>query len=158
MTPVTNNLNRPPAPDLGRLLSDVLGDLAFMIADDPPPAPSPGALWLHGAIRFDGGAHHGTARVWCSRVFAQRLAANLLGLEPGEGTVQVGAEDALREFLNVLCGQLVTTWYGTQDVFNLSIPEVTEALDPPPPPDPTAVHCRVQVDGEPVVCTVTRGG
>jgi hypothetical protein len=150
---------KPPttnAPDLTTVLSDVLGDLAFMIADDEAAEPATGRVWLRGEIAYHG-PDSGSLRLWSTRSFASRLAANLLGLEPEDGSAQVGAEDAVREFMNVFCGQLVTAWYGRGPVFNLSIAEVTEQVEPP---DIEAVdeRSRVQlsVEGEPVFCTHRR--
>lgn len=146
--------SKPPAtkPELTSVLSDVLGDLAFMVADDEVPEVPAGTVWLHGEIRYTGSSV-GALQLWCTRGFATRLAANLLGLEPDEGEAQVGAEDAVREFMNVLCGQLVTTWFGNGPVFNLSIPDVCECTDAPRVEN-VARHDRSElfVEGEPVFC------
>lgn len=136
---------------LDRLVLDVLGDLAFMVTDDGAPDLLPGTVWMHGRIHYAGPAA-GTLECWCTREFATRLAANLLGLEPGDGEAQVRAPDALREFMNVLCGQTVTTWHGTEHVFDLSIPEVTECVDAPALPiGEQSDRGRLSVEGEPLL-------
>lgn len=95
----------------------------------------------------------GRLQCWCTRGLATKLAANLLALEPDEGEAQVGADDALREFMNVLCGQLVTRWYGSEAVFNLSIPVVHECMGAPESPtaEPGQV-CQFSIEGEPLIC------
>lgn len=144
--------------DLNAVLADVLADLAFMVADDESVTFPPGTVWLHGEIRYEG-PHTGALRMWCTRDFATRLAANLLGLEPDDGSAQVGAEDAVREFLNVLCGQLVTACYGSGPVFNLSIPSVQEDIEPPPTEAaPGRCRCQLAIDGEPLICTFHQEG
>ena len=58
------------------------------------------------------------------------------------------AEDAVKEFMNILCGQFVTAVHGTRDVFNLTIPEIVE-LPQMPNMDlaDTAVSSTLCVDG-----------
>lgn len=149
-----NQKNLPPTtagPDLGVVVSDVLGDLAFMVTDPEAMRLTPGAVWLQGEIQYFGPVS-GQLQCWCTRDFAVQLAANLLGLEVEEGGAQVAAEDAVREFMNVLCGQLVTAWHGAEAVFDLSIPTVCERLDPPGEPPEGSCRCQLSIDGEPVYC------
>ncbi len=138
-------------PELGRLVFNVLSDLAFMVADEEPadwPIDEPR---LEGEISYQGPAG-GTLRCWCTRTFALRLAANLLGLEPEDEKAQTAAEDAVRELLNVLCGQLVTAFHGTEAVFNMSIPRVQAGYQMPPGALTGPDFCQFVVEGEPIVC------
>ena len=149
------NPKTPPSTqaDLRTVLSDVLGDLAFMVTESSPTGPSsPGTVWMRGEIAYYG-PRRGTLRCWCTRRFATRLGANLLGIEPEEGEAQLASEDAVREFLNVLCGQLVTAWHGTESVFDLTIPTVCESTDSPRVDDASSNACYFIVDGEPLYCT-----
>lgn len=142
-----------PAADLTAVLSDVLGNLAFMIGEEGPADLSAGTVWLQGEVQYRGPVE-GALRCWCTRALAIQLAANLLGVEPEAGEAQLSAEDALGEFLNVLGGQLVTARYGSEPVFALSIPTVRECVDAPPPSGHAAGEmCRWFVGGEPFVCT-----
>jgi hypothetical protein len=136
--------------DLAAIVTEVLGDLAFMVGDDAPAALPPGAVWLQCEIQYEGPVG-GTLCCWCTRDFAIQLAANLLGIEPDEGDAQVGAADAVRELLNVLCGQLVTAWYGQTAIFNLSIPTVRECVEVPAPA-PAEASCQLSISGEPFYC------
>ncbi len=140
-------------PDLVHVVLQILGDLAFMLTDDQPAQESQAPAWLAGEISYHG-AHSGTLYCWCTREFATRLAANLLGIEADQGAAQDEAADAVREFLNVLCGQLVTEWHGRQTVLDLSIPTVGSC---PAPPDLAGSEpryaCRLSVEGQPLLCT-----
>lgn len=141
---------------LSRLVGDVLGNLAFMVSDDEPAELPPGAVWLQCSVRYDGPVS-GELCCWCTRDFAIQLAANLLGIEPDEGDAQISAEDAFCEFLNVLCGQLVTAWHGSDAVFNLSIPSCRECLETPAPPSgSTGLYSQLSISGEPFYCTYDR--
>ncbi len=41
------------------------------------------------------------------------------------------SQDAAKEFMYVVCGHFVTTMYGTEKVFNLTIPETRPLAEPP---------------------------
>lgn len=143
-------------PELTNVVLEVLGDLAFMVTDDRPAESPAGADWMQGEISYHGDAR-GTVRCWCTRGLAVRLAANLLGIEAEEGQAHLAAEDALREFMNVLCGQLVTAWHGRAGVFNLSIPRVSVGDGPPAQLGGAARDtCQVSVEGERLVCIGAR--
>ena len=136
------------------MLTDVLGNLAFMVSDDEPVEQPGEAVWLECKISYHGPVNGGVV-CWCTRDFAIQLAANLLGIEPDEGDARAAAEDALCEFINVFVGQLVTTWHGTTDVYSLSIPTVCEHTDAPKPPSPNDAELviRLSISGEPFYCT-----
>lgn len=139
-------------PDLGAVVSDVLADLAFMVCDDEPADLPVGSVWLQSEVQYTGPENGGLV-CWCTRDFAIQLCANLLGIDPDQGNAQIGAEDAVREFMNVLCGQLVTSWFGHQAVFNLSIPTVRECIETPSLADVDPVNgCKISIDGEPFYC------
>ena len=143
--------------DLATVLTDVLGNLAFMVSDDDSVEPPPGTVWLKCEINYHGPVS-AALTCWCTRDFAIQLAANLLGIEADEGDAQAAAEDAVREFMNVLCGQLVTAWYGTTDVYSLSIPAVRECLDAPTQAEASGgSHCQLSVSGEPLYCVCRQG-
>ncbi len=144
-------------PALGDLMREVVGELAFMITDEPVGGPDAGAVWLTAEIRY-GGPASGVLRCWTTRALATRLAANILGVDTDEGRAMAQAEDALRELLNVLAGQLVTAWHGSVAVFNLTIPVVQESSSAPPVVVRGSESCQFCIEGEPIVCVHTRGG
>ncbi len=139
------------------VVADVLGDLAFMVTDDGPVELPPGASWLQADITYQG-ENVGSLRCWCTRELATKLAASLLATEADAGEAQAAADDALREFMNVLCGQLVTAWHGTAGVYTLTIPTVREFLGTPalPPAEPGR-SCQLLVEGEPLLCVYQPG-
>lgn len=54
------------------------------------------------------------------------LAENMLG-EPVEGpNAEKQRQDALKEALNMVCGNFLTSWMGDAPVFNLSPPEIID--------------------------------
>jgi CheY-specific phosphatase CheX len=143
---------------LATIFSEVLASLAFMFTDQEMAEPDPGEPWLETAISYRGSAK-GTLRFRCTRSFAVQLSANLLGLDPLDEEATNQAEVAVKEFMNILCGQFVTSVHGTKDVFDLTIPETgempempdTEAADSPVLSTLCVDGHRVQLTYEPDV-------
>lgn len=73
------------------------------------------------------GIVNGKYMVVCQEGFARTLASNLLGVDAE--VTEADTNDALKEMINVLSGNLLTASYGEDTVFDLSAPMV-ERLDP----------------------------
>ena len=115
---------------LTTIFSDVLADLAFIFTEDLPEIPDrPEGDWFETVISYHGPSA-GTLKFRCTREFSGMLAANLLGVEPSTHDADARAEDATKEFMNIICGQLVTAIHGAEDVYDLSIPESHELFHP----------------------------
>lgn len=115
---------------LTTIFSEVLASLAFMFTDEDMVEPSPGELWLETTVTYQGPSA-GTLRLRCTSEFSILLAANLLGIDPQDEQARDQARDAIGEFMNIVCGQLVTAVHGTDDVFNLSIPKTCQLSEMP---------------------------
>ncbi len=136
---------------LTTVFSDVLQTLAFLFTDDEPLQPSAGDVWLETNIAYRGPVSGGL-RLWCTRPFSQTLAANLLGIDQPEDLSDQQSEDAVKEFMNVVCGQYVTSAYGSDAVFCLTIPDVAMLSESPDTQDITSDETvRFSVDGNAVV-------
>ncbi|MCB9849228.1 MAG: chemotaxis protein CheX [Phycisphaerales bacterium] len=123
-------MSQQTAATLATIFSDVLADLAFMFTDEEHNDPNPEEVWVETAIGYRGSSS-GDLRFRCPRPFTALLAANLLGASEDDPDAENSADDAAKEFMNIVCGQLVTALHGTQDVFNLTIPEL-QVLDEAP--------------------------
>ena len=110
---------------LTTVFSEVLANLAFMFTDGEQAEPDYEAEWVETVIGYEGPCT-GTLRLRCTRPFTVLLAANLLGIDPEDERANTGADDAAKEFMNIVCGQLVTTVHGHDPVFNLTIPQLTQ--------------------------------
>jgi chemotaxis protein CheY-P-specific phosphatase CheC len=133
-------------PTLNSIFSEVLQNLAFMFHDEDEAEIAPGEVWLETVIRYRG-PQDGTLRLRCTRDFAVLLAANLLGTDPESADSLGRAGDAVKEFMNILCGQYVTARHGVEDVFDLTIPEIEELTETPdftPGPEEEAAGVSVQ--------------
>ena len=109
---------------LAQALSEVFEVQAFMFTEEVEPSEieSPeGALWKT-SIYFSG-CDSGVMELTFPDDLAVELAANTLGVEAEEVRTET-AQDALKEFANVVCGQFLTRQYGNRQVFKLSMPNI----------------------------------
>ena len=106
---------------LSEAIEEVLASLAFafvMPGEDIPPA---GEVML-AEIDFTG-PFNGTLRLTIPDELSPMLAENMLGIEQEECGEEI-QHDALKELLNVICGNLLPRIAGTEPVFNLSSPRI----------------------------------
>jgi CheY-specific phosphatase CheX len=142
---------------LTTIFSEVLANLAFMFTDEEPAVISPGEVWIETTIGYRGTAA-GTLTLLCTRDFARLLAANLLGIDPEDETADSRAHDAAKEFINIVCGQLVTTLHGTQHAFDISIPVSRELPTcPEPSGEEGSETCVLSVEGHRVLLAYLPG-
>ena len=106
------------------VLSSVLEKMAFIFTEELSTEEllaDPGEC-LGVEIRFQG-PHKGQVNLVAQFPLGKELAANMLGTDEEEITEEMVC-DALKEVLNMACGQFLTARYGSEPVFNLSVPEV----------------------------------
>lgn len=135
---------------LATIFSEVLANLAFMFSDNEDDSiPSAGDVWLETEIGYRG-PQNGTLRFWCTREFTEQLVANLLGIDPENEDVEAQAADAVKEFMNIVCGQLITAIHGTEAVFDLTIPTLRELPETPQFPEEDSYSATLFVEGRPL--------
>ena len=71
------------------------------------------------------GPRRGALRIATTPELCRQVSANVLGIEPEDEQAQRGADDALKELLNVTCGRFLTAIAGEEAVFDLSVPAVS---------------------------------
>lgn len=82
----------------------------------------------YGTTRFKG-VMSGTLAVLCTREFMENIWRNLLGLDYDSEVSDESCEDALKELINVFCGNFLTEAYGDDIVFELVYPLVRPASE-----------------------------
>lgn len=111
------------------VITRILEESAYVFTDvlEDPPAQIT-ADWKATGVKLKFfGKESGEMRMWASDGFAQVVAANMLGIgEEDEQAIQKGM-DALKESLNIILGNFITTVYGVELIFDLGLPE---AVDP----------------------------
>lgn len=119
-------LNEDHTAELSRVFTDVLEQLAFMFADPPEDELPPAEEGLARASMTFHGPFSGELTLTVPREMAPVLAANVLGLEPDDELVLQAPYDALKELLNVTCGNVLTAIAGDEPIFDLSVPAIEE--------------------------------
>ena len=112
---------------LGEVAVEILERFAFMLGDpaDADTTPAlPVAAWI--ATMTYTGPCCGAIGLATTPALAHQMAANLFGREPGENTDEEAA-DALKEFLNVTCGDYLHALAGNEPIYDLSAPVVVTA-------------------------------
>ena len=91
------------------------------------------SAWAHAAMVDFTGPFGGQLFVAISNDMLAPLASNMLGLDPGEEAPEgVDPVDALKELLNVICGNLLPALAGDEVVFHIGAPVL---LDSPALPE-----------------------
>jgi CheY-specific phosphatase CheX len=105
------------------VLSGVLERFAFVFVEasdgDPGIAGFKDRL-LQAAIMFRGKAE-GAIALSAPAALCKEMAANILGMDPEEADDDAG-EDALKEIVNVICGEMMPVLFGEKEVVDLTVP------------------------------------
>lgn len=110
-----------------QVAADTLESLALMFLVPQEEAPQPGpSCDKRVAVTFRG-PFGGALVLAVSEGVLPELAANMLGLSDISDATAAQQEDALKELVNVICGNLLPAVAGTQPVFHISAPEVLKA-------------------------------
>lgn len=109
-----------------QVFSSVFENFAFMFVEDEADLETAGpGPCFKADIRFKSEAAEGVMEIAAPVAFCNELAENILGAEDGQLPEDAG-ENALKEVLNVSCGYLLAEKFGTEVVFDLSIPQTNE--------------------------------
>jgi CheY-specific phosphatase CheX len=119
-------------PEHSNVLMEVAGEtleqLAFIFSF-PDDMDSDG-IWAESVtgchVTFNGQAEGGLLMLISSDALPE-LAANMLGLEEDETPPLDQQHDAMREALNVICGNILPRIGGAEAVFDIQKPEIVEA-------------------------------
>jgi len=112
---------------MSQVTIDTLEKLAFMFAfPDEDEEGQPRDSMIAGSVSFTG-PFSGTLIVTISIEGLQELAGNMLGLEDGEETTEDHRSDALKETMNVICGNLLPAIAGDEVIFDIGVPGVLPA-------------------------------
>jgi hypothetical protein len=109
---------------LKAVITRVLEEAAFIFSDDLSGEEKPSAVaWNPSGVSLSfTGQRSGTLRLWATPALLPLLSSNMLGLDAGSDRAREKGIDALRETANIVLGNFLTEYYGTEAVFNLDIP------------------------------------
>ncbi len=109
---------------VSNVVIDVLEDLAFMFGEqvDKDEIPFTDSDYIQVAMTFSGPSK-GQLSLTVPEDMSAVIASNILGMDLDESSVSENDYDALKEVLNVICGQIITSLEGEEPIFDLSVPE-----------------------------------
>jgi hypothetical protein len=111
-----------------KVFSSIFEDFAFMFAEEALDLEinSIGECF-RAKIEFKSKSKKGYLEVIAPKEFCDETAKNILGIDVEELPPDSG-ENALKELLNISCGYFLSEKYGTDEVFDLSIPMTSPVL------------------------------
>jgi chemotaxis protein CheY-P-specific phosphatase CheC len=106
-----------------QILSRVFEEFAFLfpVAVPKKELGEPPARSIEAKITFSG-PHTGSLCMVLPRSVCTEVAANVLGTDPDDHMAQDRQQDAVRELLNIVCGQFLTQLYDDRMIFDLAPP------------------------------------
>jgi len=121
-------MNQEHSDLLMEIAVQTLEQLAFIFSF--PDDTDPEAIWGEAAtgchVEFSGPSQ-GELLLIISNAAMPELTSNMLGMEEDEVPPEDQQHDALREALNVICGNLLPRIGGTEAVYDIQPPEILDA-------------------------------
>lgn len=84
------------------------------------------------------GPYSGELGLMMEQPLAELVGTKMLGFSPGEHLIHDTVDDAAKELLNVICGQFITSMFGSRPVFSLNVPQIF-------PLNPSVCNALVQI-------------
>jgi len=103
------------------VLNDMAATRAAVIK--PEKLPCFDQTLMHAHITFEGQSS-GELGLLMDPGFAAELASRILGVDKSGDLLQEMIVDAVKELLNVICGQFLTQRFGYEPAFTLGVPRV----------------------------------
>jgi hypothetical protein len=111
-----------------KVFSTIFEDFAFMFAEKGSDFETGiSGEFLRACIKFTSSSKKGYLEVIAPVDFCDETAENILGTDIEELPEGAG-ENALKELVNICCGYFLAEKFGTEEIFDLSIPE-TSSVD-----------------------------
>lgn len=109
------------------IFSDVIEKLAFMFVEETEEKRfiKADSNFFQAKMTF-AGAMTGAFTLVVSEKMCSEIAVNILGIVSEDKIGKAQMSDALKEVLNVVCGNFLTAFAGDRSVFELSLPVVSE--------------------------------
>ncbi len=112
---------------IDEIFCDVIEKMAFMFGESVPEdeLPPAGSEFVRTEMTFSG-ATEGSIVMAVPAQMCAEVAANVLGVDIDSDLAESRSCDALKELLNVTCGNILTALAGEEPVFDLHPPTLSE--------------------------------
>lgn len=115
---------KPTEQILTQVVEDTFASMAFMFPGGEPDAPGGESAVITVAFA---GPERGWLEMAMPKAMLEPLAVNMLGLDESEGATPDQKADAVKEILNVICGNLLPLIDDPKAVYNVSPPVIESA-------------------------------
>ncbi len=109
---------------ISKVTAETLEKLAFMFASPYDPGDSTEENPDTGVSVFFNGPFSGTLGMKVSGEVLSEIAANMLGVDDEDEITLDDKHDALKETVNIICGNILPAISGKQAVFNIDAPKI----------------------------------
>lgn len=109
---------------ISKVVAETLEKLAFMFASSYDPEDSTEEDPATGVSVSFTGPFSGTLGMKVSGEVLSEIAVNMLGVDDEDDIAHGEKDDALKETINVICGNILPVIGGKQAVFNIDVPEI----------------------------------
>ena len=117
-------MNSALTDQLSQAVAQTVEALTFVFATPEPwEPPVLSGVEISVEVAFEG-HFEGDLVFVCPSSAAREMTLNMLGLEEGDAAAEAQIHDALKELVNILCGNILPTLAGAEAVFNLSAPNI----------------------------------
>ncbi|MCK5683773.1 chemotaxis protein CheX [bacterium] len=112
---------------LNDVVCSVFEQMAFMFGDpvDRDECQSDADKFLKVHMSFSGDKS-GHVEMIIENEMCAIIASNVLGIDSDDDKAHAFGTDSVKEMLNVICGQTLTSIAGNEPIFNLSVPDIEE--------------------------------
>ena len=137
---------------MSRVAVDTMEKLAFMFAfDDDTVDAATTEPSVCAAVAFKG-PFSGTLTMQINAADLAEMAGNMLGMDSGDELSAENRLDALKEALNVLCGNILPAIAGSEAVFDIDSPQIIEDTPSGPAADSTRPFAETAFNLEEGAC------
>jgi chemotaxis protein CheY-P-specific phosphatase CheC len=106
------------------VLAEILEQFAFVFLEEDPSPPDPPdqgpPIWAE--IGFSSRERSGRFAMATSFALCSEVAQNVLGVDGETDLPCDSSRSALQEMVNIACGNLLARLYGTEEMFEMSVP------------------------------------
>ena len=150
-------MNNELAQQMQRVAEETIGSLAFLMPsgglDEPKTFDAQEALWV--SVDFSGPLH-GCLYLSISPAMLPTLAGNMLGMIDDTAPELPMQQDAFKELVNVVCGNLLPVMAGAEAVFEVGTPRLHPGQTPREvfAQEPPSAQTALEIEGQRVELAV----
>jgi len=138
---------------LRQTTASILENAAFIFIDDDDTIVSCDKFSFTGVTISFTGPSSGRMNLWMVKETIDVIARNLLGMDDDEDVSPIQRYDALKEILNMIAGNLLTSLFDEKLIFNLDVPYLLDqSITPDFADENTIILCSEMI---PIILSFT---